>query len=265
MICSPELRPAARPGDDLAELDDAVTAARIELGRAGRKRRERRVALLDDDDVGSLDDRRVELEASAHARADRAHVRARAEPFEADDRLLRGSRGVDDVGAANRILELAATGDPHLGEVARAGEHLLRRARLDAGAEDREDARIRSRQQPRRERGRRGGAHRGDVRPVHERDGRARRWVEERDGRLVRRPVAILGEERDELAAESGGRRVAEHRAENPGLGPGADARHERRLPAGELRVGSRERIEERVEVEQLLHFASAQDQHLQS
>ena len=54
---------------------------------------------------------------------------------------------MDDVGAADRVLELAAPGDPHLGEVARAGEHLLRRARLHAGAEDREDARVGPREQ----------------------------------------------------------------------------------------------------------------------
>ena len=38
--------PDSRPGDDLAELDDAVAAARLELRRAGRERRECRVALL---------------------------------------------------------------------------------------------------------------------------------------------------------------------------------------------------------------------------
>src|SRR5205814_6860151 len=69
---------------------------------------------------------------------------------------------------------------------------------------------------------------------------------------LMRGPVAVLGEERDELAAEAGGGRVADHCAEDAAsLAAGADARHERRLPAGELRMRGRQRIEERVEVEQ--------------
>ena len=53
---------------------------------------------------------------------------------------------MDDVGAADGVLVLAAAGDADLGEVAHAREHLLRRARLDAGAEDREHARVRPRE-----------------------------------------------------------------------------------------------------------------------
>ena len=120
-------------------------------------------------------------------------MRAGAQPLEADDRLGRGRRRVDDVGAANRLLELAAARDSHLREVAGAREHLLRRARLHAGAEDREDARVGPREKTRGERRSRGGAHRGDVRPVHQRDGRSRRRIEERDRGLVRRAVAVAG------------------------------------------------------------------------
>ena len=47
-----------------------------------------------------------------------------------------------------------------------------------------------------------------------------------------------------------------------PLRGERADARHERRLAGRELRVRGRQRVEERVEIEQLLHFAAAQDQH---
>ena len=56
--------PLARAGDDLAELDDTVAAARVELGRAGGKRCESGVALLDGDEVGAGDDLGVELGAA---------------------------------------------------------------------------------------------------------------------------------------------------------------------------------------------------------
>src|ERR1700747_2633131 len=45
-------------GDDLADLDHAVSAAWVELGRARRKRSEGRVALLDRHDVRTFHDRR---------------------------------------------------------------------------------------------------------------------------------------------------------------------------------------------------------------
>ena len=51
--------------------------------------------------------------------------------------------------------------------------------------------------------------------PSIERDRRPGRGVEERNGRLMRRAVAVLGKERDELAAEARGGRVADHRAED--------------------------------------------------
>ena len=193
-------------------------------------------------------------------------MRPRAQPLEADDGLLRRGGGVDDVRAANRVLEFAAAGDPNFGEVARPREELLRGTRLHAGAEDCEHTRVRLREKTSGQCRCRGGPHRGDVRPVHQGDRRSRRRIEERDRRLVRRAVAVLGKERDELAPEPARRRMGEHRAEDPALlCPGADPRYEGCLAGGELGVRRREPIEERVEVEQLLHFTAAQDKHRSS
>ena len=171
---------------------------------------------------------------------------------------------MDDVGAAHGVLVLAAAGDAHLGEVAHAREHLLRRARLNAGAENREHARVGPRQKLRRERRRRSGAHRGDVRPVHERRRRPGGGIDERDESLVRRPVAVPLEERHELAAHPGSRRVPRHRAEHAGAGPHADARHELRGVGGKLRVRGGERVDELVEIEQLLDVGASQDEHFE-
>src|SRR5581483_8815307 len=97
------------------------------------------------------DDLGVELRANV-AVTDGANIRAAAQPLPADDGLRRRGRRVDDVGAADGLLELAAARDADLGEVAHAREHLLRGARLDAGAENREDARVGPREELRRER-----------------------------------------------------------------------------------------------------------------
>jgi len=112
------------------------------------------------------------------------------------------------------------------------------------------------------ERGRPGRAHSSDVRAVHHCDRRSVLGIEEDDRRLVTRKIGVAGKHADELAAEAGRGRVPDHRAEDTGGCERTDARHERRRSSGEFRMRGSERIEERVEVEQLLHFAAAQDKH---
>ena len=172
-------------------------------------------------------------------------------------------RSVDDVGAAHRILVFATARDPDLGEVPDSREHLLRRARLHARAEDREHAGIGTREETRRERGRGGRAHRGDVRPVHERRHEPRFRVEEDDRRLVGRERRLVRrEEGDELRAEPGLRDVAGHRAEQPRRRERGHARRERRLAGRQLRVRTGECLEERIEIEQPLHLRTGEHEH---
>ena len=231
-----------------------------------------------DDDRRRPDELGVELEAGS-GEADGADMRAGRDPVEQDDRLGGMRRRRDDVGAAHRLLERGcgcadlgrqllrlrpvAAGDADLVPVADARERTRMRARLDAGAEDGEHARVVPRQQARGERRRAGGARGGDVRPVHQRERRAVRRVEERDRRLVRRPVGVVREDGDELAAEPGRREIARHRAEQAVvLGEGRDPRRHRGGARRELRVGARERVDELVEIEQLLHLRAGEHEH---
>ena len=75
--------------------------------------------------------------------------------------------------------------------------------------------------------------------------------------------VAVVREERYELADETGRGQVGRHRAEQPVLPTERrDARRHRRLPLAELPVRGRERIDERVEVEQLLDVRARKEDH---
>ena len=110
--------------------------------------------------------RAVELARRRDARADGVHVRALGEPLAAQDRLARRRRGDDDVRAATRLLggrrlldavELGRLAgrpapDAHALERQHRAHRVEVRPRLDAGAEDRERARLRPGEQPRRDR-----------------------------------------------------------------------------------------------------------------
>ena len=172
-------------------------------------------------------------------------------------------RRVHDVGAAHGVLILSAACDANLGELAHAREHLLRRAGLHARSEDRQHPRVLARERARRQRRGGRGAHRGDVRPVHDRDRRPVLRVEHDDLRLVRRPVDVAGEEGDELAPEAGRGQVRGHRAEQAGVaGERCDARRHRGCACRQLHVCARERVRELVEIEQLLHLGAAEHEH---
>jgi hypothetical protein len=76
------------------------------------------------------------------------------------------------------------------------------------------------------------------------------------------RAIAVPLEQRDELAAHTGTRRVPRHRAEDAGARPDANARHELRGVGRKLRVRSSERVNELVEVEKLLYVGASEDEH---
>ena len=108
---------------------------------------------------------RVELARGRDRRADGVDVRSRGEPGAVDDRLARGGGRHDDVGVAHGLLGARGgldrerrlrLGDERLHrlggaaphacalEPAERGHRLEVRARLDAGAEDRELRRVRA-------------------------------------------------------------------------------------------------------------------------
>jgi hypothetical protein len=79
-------------------------------------------------------------------------------------------------------------------------------------------------------------------------------WSNDGDQRLVRVPVRVLREERDELARKPRRRQVRGIAPSRPfALGERGDARRHRRLALAQLAVRVGERVDERVEVEQLL------------
>ena len=175
--------------EDLAELGlDVIRADRALLGgeEVVPGLVERRLPAVDEQRA-RRHRRRVELACRLDARPDRVHVRARLQPLVPEHRLARVRRRDDDVGAAHRLLD--AVGAPRRrsrrpaprafsrvrlairmrshGRTARIASMCERR--LDAGADDRQLARVVAGEQPRRD-GRDGrGADRRDRRRVHQR------------------------------------------------------------------------------------------------
>ena len=104
-----------------------------------------------DEEAGRGHRLRVELADGRDARADGVHVRARRQPVPLQDRLAGARAGADDVGLAQHLLgraAVAAAPRADLG-VGHDGAHRLRvRTGLDAGAEDRDDPRVRGARAP---------------------------------------------------------------------------------------------------------------------
>ena len=130
----------------------------------------------------------VELADGRHARSDGVHVRARREPLAPEDRLVRARARAHDVRALEHRLGCAAVPAaprPDL-DVAEHGAHRLGvGARLHAGAEDRDRARVRPCERPRGDSGDRGRADLGDRRSVQDRLQLAGLAVVEEDRALV--------------------------------------------------------------------------------
>ena len=222
--CSASVRPGRVP---LSTSPSSVSRSGVETAkvvRSRRERREHRLARLDEDcRVG--DERLLELGARG-IDSDGGDVRARRQPLAADDRLRRVRRRAHDVGAADGLLERVgrapadfrgkrlglraiAAGDADLLELAHSRDRPHVRARLHAGAADREHLRVVAREHARRERGARRGSRRRDVCPVHERRERAALRVEHGDRSLVRRQLraGVPFEQRHELRLEEVRRR----------------------------------------------------------
>jgi hypothetical protein len=141
------------------------------------------------------------------------------------------------------------------------------RAGLDARAEDRDGRGVLARQQPGGE-GRAGaGADRGDRRAVEHRGRLSVVGVEDGYQRLVggQLGAGVTGKERDELARECSCRgRIPGHRRQEP-----VPVLHERPHtvghggPAGtQVGHGVRQRVDQRVHVEELLDLKPVEQQH---
>ena len=147
-------------------------------------------------------------------------MRSRLEPLAAHNGLDRVRRRGDDVRPADRVLVgvdrhaadllrerfglcAVATCNADLVDRPHAWDRARVSARLNAGADQREHARIVAGEQPRRERRTGGSARRRDVRPVHQREGRAVVRIEDADDGLMRLSIGVMGEERHELAREA--------------------------------------------------------------
>ena len=186
------------------------------------------------------------------------------EPVALDDRLARARAGADDVGLAQRLLgraAVAAAPGADLG-VGHDGAHRLDvRARLDAGAEDRDDARVRPRERSRRD-GRDGRrADLGDRRRVQERAQLAGLAVVEQHGALVRVEPArrVRGGDHDLLERPD---RVARRRG-SAGIRPisASGVRRARHEPERLVQLAARERAQHLVHrLDARLHVSSVAD-----
>ena len=83
----------------------------------------------------------------------------------------------------------------------------------------------------------------------------------------MRLAIRVAREQGDELARETGGRKVSGHHAEQPILraDEGGDARRHRRLAGRQVRVRSGECVDELVEIEQVAHLRLGENEHQDS
>ena len=83
----------------------------------------------------------------------------------------------------------------------------------------------------------------------------------------MRRPVAVLREQRDELARQPGGWKVRRHDAEQrlAILDERRHARRHRRQAGRQVGMGRRERVDEPVQIEQPADVRLRQDEHQES
>jgi hypothetical protein len=79
----------------------------------------------------------------------------------------------------------------------------------------------------------------------------------------MRRAVGVTRKLRHKLAAEPGRRGVRGHRAEKPLPRHRRDPRRHRRRAGGKLLVRPGERPHQRIEIEQVLHIRSREDEHV--
>ena len=192
-------------GEHLAELGLDVIGADRALLRGedvvARLVQARLAAVGEERGVG--DRLGVELARRREARADGVDVRAAREPALLDDRLDRGRRRADHLGAEERgvdrrrdrradlarellrLLEVARP-DPDLRVVEHRAHRVDVAARLRAGAEDRDPLRVRARERSRRDGGHRRRTDLRDRRRVHDREQLARLPVVQEDAAHVR-------------------------------------------------------------------------------
>src|SRR5439155_5912696 len=85
--------------------------------------------------------------------------------------------------------------------------------------------------------------------------------VEDADQCLVRMAVPVLWEQRHQLAGKAGGGQIRRHGAEEAvALREGGDPWRHRGIAGTEIGVRRSERVDERVEIEQLAHFGLRED-----
>ena len=210
-------------------------------------------------------------------------MRTRRQPLAPDDGLGGVCRRGDDVGTPDRFLvgahrprlrsELVGERfglcgvtpcDANLVELPDALQRACVRPSLDSRADEGEHLRVLSREQPCRQRRARSGPGRGDVPPVHECKRGAVLRIEDRDHRLMCVPVGVLREEGHELACEPRRGKVRRHHPEQTLalLHQRRDARRHRHVAGAQVSVRVRERVDERIEIEQLTHLGFVEEDH---
>ena len=139
---------------------------------------------------------------------------------------------------------------------------------LHPGADDRHPLGVASSEVSGRQHGPGCRARGGDERAVHHGQRRPVGRIEADDHGLVGRLVDVVGEQRHQLRGEgTGSGEVRRHRDQQPVtlIHASGDAGWHRDPAAGDLGHGTGERLDQLVEVEDLLHLVVGQDEHLVS
>ena len=252
---------AARMGADqhLAELGTDVLLAEPGEQQVARLVQGRLAPV--DEEAGRGHRLGVELADRRQAGADGVHMGARGQPVPPQDRLARARAGADHVRAAEHLLRRAAVAAAPRADlgVAENGTHRLGvRARLDAGAEDRDDPRVWTRERACRHRRNGSRADLGDRRGVQDRAELPGLAVVEQHRPLVRIEPArgIPGRDHDLLQRPDGAIAAAVRRHEAHQALRIRRARHE---PQRLVQLAARQRAQDGIHrLDALVHRQQA-------